>query len=803
MYSPDLDKDSEMPASNLPARFRVFEEIGSGSICCVYRAYDSMLDREIALKVTHPHLANHVAVRPVLEVSAAQRISHPNVVRVHDIHEAGISMELVKGGTLAELLYRENVLPAERVLEIALDISRGLAAAHERRIVHADLKPSNILLDLDGSAKISDFGLSHSMTQLSSAVERSGTPEYMSPEQISGSIADERSDVFALGLIIGEMLIGKFARNDVEYLIKQKLRRQTVHPFFFKLIKVLLSPNPQARHSAAQTVRILERHSENRAAKKSATLQFWCACGLSFLTILITLISYKVYNKPSTPAVILLPLQDDGDAASSAFSDTVAENLTQDFQIAKRPMWPSSSPNLERNSQFASLPSVGGWVKRSGNLVLYSVIARIGKEEYKYSGRVEVSAAPATATSISDRISNGFSVASQSQKLPPAYFLASSVLLHDSRSVEHLLAADASLETYNFPQHLSRISAKKIELRLALFHLTRDRLWLQRAFEVLSRTDSVDDSPEFALAAAKAYLANQQEAEATRVIETAIARQDHDFKLLRLAGRLELGRGAFAESISHLREAAALNPLDVTTQTLLGSAYIEVLDDTHAIPAFEAAVRLDSSPKTWSNLGAAYMFGGKFREAVPLFEKTLRQTTESLISGPAACNLGQALWFLGHREMAISVIEHASSSWHSELTAGCLAHAYRWEGDSRRARISFAEALRLSAQEGSGHADPATLGRIATYHAALGETVARSEIRSARLMNFSDIDLLLKAAMIEAMLGDNGEASRLTKQILRRGAAKVVENNPDIIECCSQTLHTELIRSLRHSGEGS
>jgi serine/threonine protein kinase len=180
----------------------------------VYRADDLKLGQPVALKFLPEAVQkSEDRLRRFLdEVRLALRITHPNVCRVYDIGEVDsqhyISMEYVDGEDLASLLRRIGRLPQDRGVTVARQICAGLAAAHGQGILHRDLKPANIMIDGRGRARITDFGLAGFAGGAESREDRSGTPAYMAPEQLTGSAASERSDIYALGLILYEIFAG-------------------------------------------------------------------------------------------------------------------------------------------------------------------------------------------------------------------------------------------------------------------------------------------------------------------------------------------------------------------------------------------------------------------------------------------------------------------------------------------------------------------------------------------------------------------------------------------------------------------
>ena len=204
--------------------FEIVELLGQGGMGDVYRARDSRLRRDVALKVLPPDFARDPAsvVRFEREARAASALNHPNIVQVYEIgHNDGIywiAAELVPGHPLRHLT-EHGAMSVRRAIEIAIQLADGLAAAHAAGIVHRDLNPGNVMLTPEGRVKILDFGLAKRSRAVAGSLAAEltspglimGTPGYMAPEQISGKPADPRSDIFGLGVIVYEMLSGKRA----------------------------------------------------------------------------------------------------------------------------------------------------------------------------------------------------------------------------------------------------------------------------------------------------------------------------------------------------------------------------------------------------------------------------------------------------------------------------------------------------------------------------------------------------------------------------------------------------------------
>ncbi|HET8946694.1 MAG TPA: protein kinase [Candidatus Polarisedimenticolia bacterium] len=214
--SDSLDHGRFVPGTLLLGRYRVQGLLGRGGMGEVYRADDLKLEQIVALKFLPPDLSRDAGrlARFHNEVRLARQVSHANVVRVYDIGEwegqAFLSMEYVDGEDLSTLLRRIGRLPADKATEVGRQICAGLAAAHDRGVVHRDLKPGNIMIDGRGRARITDFGLA-SLAEAGDDAPRAGTPAYMAPEQIHGGEVGPRADLFSLGLVLYELYTGRRA----------------------------------------------------------------------------------------------------------------------------------------------------------------------------------------------------------------------------------------------------------------------------------------------------------------------------------------------------------------------------------------------------------------------------------------------------------------------------------------------------------------------------------------------------------------------------------------------------------------
>lgn len=200
----------------LADRYRLEAQIGSGGMSTVYRAFDTVLERTVAIKLMHRNLAEHSEQleRFGREARAVARLNHPHIVQVIDAGEDDdtpfIVFEHVKGETLKERVQRAGRLPVTEAVAYAIEIARALGAAHERNIVHRDVKPQNVLINEEGVAKVTDFGIARTLEEhgLTADGRVLGTTDYVSPEQAMGHDVDGQSDVYSLGIVLYEMLVG-------------------------------------------------------------------------------------------------------------------------------------------------------------------------------------------------------------------------------------------------------------------------------------------------------------------------------------------------------------------------------------------------------------------------------------------------------------------------------------------------------------------------------------------------------------------------------------------------------------------
>jgi serine/threonine-protein kinase len=265
------------PGTILLGRYRIIGLLGRGGMGEVYRADDLKLGQAVALKFLPPALADDPVRRErfFAEVRITRQVSHPNICRVYDIAELVepgktqpryfLTMEYIDGEDLASLLQRIGYLSNEKALDIARQLVVGLAAAHDRGVLHRDVKPANIMIDGRGRVRITDFGLAVAASDDGQAADTAGTPAYMAPEQLAGKGATVRSDIYALGLVLYELYTGKraFGAATLPELREQKENtvptapselRPGIDPIVERVVTRCLERDPRSRPASAAQV---------------------------------------------------------------------------------------------------------------------------------------------------------------------------------------------------------------------------------------------------------------------------------------------------------------------------------------------------------------------------------------------------------------------------------------------------------------------------------------------------------------------------------------------------------------------
>src|SRR5437867_783659 len=354
----------------LAQRYEILQILGEGGMGAVYKAMDRELSRPVALTVIRPDLAGNQAIldRFKQELLLAREVTHKNVIRIYDLGEAEgvkfITMEYVEGEDLRTLINEKTKLAPEEAVEIMQQVCRALEAAHSVGIIHRDLKPQNVMRDKSGRILVMDFGLARTlegdgMTQTGALV---GTMDYMSPEQALGKELDQRSDLFALGLIFYELLTGKMpykADSVVASLLKRTQERAapvsshdaTIPQALSNIVGKSMEPDVKLRYQTASE--ILNDLNAWQGKGAAATLHFpavhtwgqdipWHWIGGFGAVLMVVLLGFLFRGALSGPSaktatapvvsLAILPFRNaSGDTSLNWLGPTLAEMLRTDM----------------------------------------------------------------------------------------------------------------------------------------------------------------------------------------------------------------------------------------------------------------------------------------------------------------------------------------------------------------------------------------------------------------------------------------------------------------------------------------
>ena len=251
-------------------KYRLLEEVGHGGMAVVYRGVDTALDREVAVKVLHPHLANQPESKQRFhrEAQAVAKLHHDNILEIYDYSgmDSGrsyIVTEFIHGQTLKEFLRHRPISHPEIAVMIVLEVSEALNHAHSFGVIHRDIKPENIMIREDGRVKLTDFGIAHivDVHGLTVTGQLLGSPAYMCPELVEGRPLDFRSDLFSLGTLLYQLATGKlpFSGKNAHEILKRivegkfqapEVANPIVGPELGKVIRKTLAHSPQERYGS-------------------------------------------------------------------------------------------------------------------------------------------------------------------------------------------------------------------------------------------------------------------------------------------------------------------------------------------------------------------------------------------------------------------------------------------------------------------------------------------------------------------------------------------------------------------------
>ena len=789
------------PGDELGERYRIEALLGQGGMGRVYKAYDRALDRTVALKVLQPELTSdpNAMQRFKQELLLASRISHKNILRIHDLGEADgvkfISMAYVEGQDLHHLLREQGKLPTARAQKIAEQLCEALDAAHSEGVVHRDLKPQNILMGKDDHVYVSDFGLAKSLESSTAGMTRTGqflgTPRYMAPEQVEAKPVDHRTDLYALGLILFEMVTGEdaFKGDSTLQIMYRRVKEKPPNP------KQL---NPEVPDNLARvTLRCLEREPDRRypnakeiladlrsgratPAGRSVQLALpelgkrWWYVVASALAVLIMILAappirHMIFRSeavgtgsappPGVPSlasgrfVAVLPLQVLGDQAQLGYLAQGIEEALSAKLFQLKDIRVTSPDAAERTDQKQALPKIARAL--GANLLVQGVLQgagdkiriivnledvangkRLWSEEFNgvtgdlftLEDQIYTRLVPALSVSpTNDEIAKAEARPTESVAAYDLYLRGRSALRNSQDPKNTQTALDYFGQALKKDSTFALAYAGIADASLRMYDATKDSFWTQKALGAAQQADQLND----------------------KLPEVHV-----------VLGSVYSGTGKYTEAIAELKRALSLAPNSDEAYRRLGQAELQSGQGAQAIQEFLKATQVN--PYYWYNqnaLGNAYYQLGEYDKALSAYQQVTQIEPDNPVGYESIgdvysqegkygqcipayqkalqlqpywstySNLGTAYFYLKQYANAAQMYEKAVQLSPNDATVmGNLGDAYRWSGQTDKAQTTYQQAISLAYKELQTNPQNAdVLAQLALDYSKMGKNQQASD----------------------------------------------------------------------------
>ena len=796
--------------------YEVLEKIGEGGMGVVYKARDTRLNRLVAIKFLSPRLAGSrwAHERMLREARIISTLNHPHIAVIHEIDEwegeTFLVFEHLPGGNL----HTRPPRTLAQALEHALQLADALAAAHRHGVVHRDVKPANVLFTEDDTLKLADFGLARQATDvhLTRAGTAMGTPVYMAPEQLQGAEADERSDVYSLGLVIHELIAGRLPEAGHALAAPLALRPVLERALEAEPVERYQSAGEMAADLHAAVARL-------ESATRAETIPFrveqrWRARWALFLAIGLAglLVNHSPPPRRNTTVpgqLAVLPFTNEGGGPSwqifcDGLTDTVSGALAR-LEKAPGPIRVVPASMVRRQSVATSSDArrlLGARFVVSGSLAPETRGVRLNVtvvdvQHTRPLGSESASFTPEQLPSLQDWVVDRVGRLLEITEEPA---VVDSYRTHEPGAYELYLQGRGYLSHYDVPEDLGNA--------MAAFHkaLQKDpRYALAQAgmAEALWRTWRNTKEPQWLeQASASARRASQLNGRLAPVhvilgrIESSRGRHQEAIAAFRRALELEplnadahgglaevwQSMGKTTEAEAEWRKTIELRPGDWLGYNNLGVFYSEQHRFADAERAFQQMIALvPENVVGFQNLGGLYMMMSRYAEACAALERALALKP----TATGFSNLGTAYYYEGRYREAAAVLEKAVEQRPGDFVIwGNLGDA-RWltPGQQDRARQAWNSAAELArGQLAINPGDAQVHSSLAVYEAHMGNRAAAlADIARARRTLSSNARVLSKAARVYELCGRRREAFEALKAALQTGESpETLRREPDL-----------------------
>lgn len=821
----------------------------------VYRAHDEELRRDVAIKILPPGTVSDEASRRQLrsEALAVAKLNHSNIAMALDFgHEQDLDFlvtEFIPGITLDEKLHASAPLPEKLVLDLGVQMMCGLEVAHREGIVHRDLKPGNIRLRDDGTLKILDFGLAKiigeadhggSTITLGHSQPFQGTMPYMSPEQVRGEEADQRSDIWAAGAVLYEMATGKRAfPQKIPSEIMDAIRHEDpvrpctlnpkISPALEGLILKALDKDPDRRYQTAREMRvdlnrIIAGSASTIGSRQQSALRFnrrardrWRPWILGMTLLLGAAAGYLLYRylpsaRPARQQIMaVLPFDTVGqDGATMALARGLTDTMTAKLvQASNNDMVQVISPRELRDAgvktaddarrEFGTDMVLEGTLEKSGQLIRINCSLVDSKTRHELGAR-SFTVAETDSFGLQDQVVSEVldllpmklrpeerqQLATTQNTKPAAYeaYIRGRGYLLDYQNPENL---DNAIREFQRalsadPNYAPAYASLGETYWMGYDQLNRGKEWLAKASTNCEKAQALDAHlAESHTCLGNIYYGSGKYEEAIKQYRAALdLGPNSDYALSQLADAYQkIGSPQAAEAA--YKKAITLRPSYWGLYSGLGTIYFAQARYTDAAESFQKVTALaPDNYRGYSDLGAVYLFLGQYSDSIAASKRSI----ELRPNRDAYTNLGAA-YFASRRfaeaadtiQLALKLDEADPLNW------GNLGDALFWTSGRRaEAAPAYRKAIELlSVKLGVNPRDAEALGYVAIYNAMLGDrTAANASLQRALKLDDKSPEILFDAANVYSQLGDTDQALTWLRKAIHAGySTSQIKDNPE------------------------
>jgi tetratricopeptide (TPR) repeat protein len=848
---------SSILAGTMFGRYRIESLLGEGGMGAVYRAFDTELDRTVALKLVRPELAVNPQTmkRFKQELLLASRISHKNILRIHDLGDAGgikfITMAFVEGQDLAHLIDRTGPMPMQQALAFTRQLCAALEAAHAEGVVHRDLKPQNILVDGSDSIYVSDFGLAKSLEAEISMGTRTGqilgTPRYMSPEQVEAKDVDHRSDLYSAGLIIYEMFTAAlpFRGESAMQLMYQRVSEQPRDPrrarpdlpdYIANIILKCLEKDPAKRYQSAreilndldaqnapvvtnaggQTISIQIRKPTRRGSLWALGVLAWVVALLAAIPqtrhAILGLVAGAKKAEAPKQMMAVLPMAvvgDDLKYLADGIEDALVARLggLRDVYVADERMVIPAAAREKDDAKLAQRLGVAvlirGTLQASGDRLSVLVKAEdVAKKQTLLNQ--EFTGVRQDVLALEDQVFNALTAkltirqtaeeVARTAIRPTLDVSAYDLYLRGSSLLRKLNAKSAEEALGMFEQ----ATEKDRTFALAYAGISDASVYLKKPERALSAAQQAqrlnDNLPQVHYSLGTVYSKMGRSAEAISELKRAIALAPNSDEGLRRLGIAYRDAGQQEQAATAFLQASKVNPYYWNNYNLLATAYQKLGRYEDALAAIRKVVELNpDDPKGYANMGVIQYKLGLLAESIENLKKAVD------LDPSVRYNLGVAYYYSGRFGDAAAAFEQGMKDAPDADFALGLGDAYRWLNQPQKAAAAYDRAIALAGESlKTSPKDTDAMLVMAQSFAQKGRlNEALQFIRQARQIDAQVSELIYREAVIHAMAKRWPEALSTLKEALEKGhPAHQALSEPDLKELREQPGFAAMLQAL-------